>query len=50
MSRLSSAQATGSPVPLSQSDIQEIVDAHNGFRGSVEPPASNMQALVSSYR
>lgn len=48
-SRLSSAQttATGSPLLLSESDIEEIVGAHNGFRGSVDPPASNMQALVS---
>lgn len=37
----------GTAIPLSDGDIQQIVDAHNLFRGMVEPPASNMQRVVS---
>lgn len=36
------------PLPLSEADTQELVDAHNFFRGMVDPPASNMQRVVSS--
>ena len=32
---------------LSAADKQELLDAHNLFRGMVDPPASNMQRLVS---
>ena len=35
------------PLSLSEADIQELVDAHNLFRGMVDPPASNIQSLVS---
>ena len=38
---------TGTPIPLMGDDIQEIVEAHNFFRSIVEPPASNMQRIVS---
>ena len=38
------------PLPLSEADIQELVSAHNFFRGMVDPPASNMQRVVSSNR
>ena len=38
---------TGTPIPLMGDDIRQIVDAHNFFRSSVEPPASNMQRIVS---
>ena len=39
---------TGTPIPLTGDDIQQIVDGHNFFRSIVEPPASNMQRMVSS--
>ena len=39
--------AQGTAIPLSEADIQEIVEAHNLFRRLVEPPASNMQRIVS---
>ena len=38
---------TGTPIPLMGDDIQQIVDAHNLFRSIVDPPASNMQGVVS---
>ena len=38
---------TGTPIPLMGDDIQQIVEAHNFFRSIVEPPASNMQRIVS---
>ena len=31
---------------LTDSDIQEILDAHNMFRGQVSPSASNMEKMV----
>ena len=31
---------------LTESDRQEILDAHNNFRGMVDPTASNMQRMV----
>lgn len=37
----------GTAIPLSDGDIQQIVDAHNLFRSMVEPPASNIQRVVS---
>lgn len=39
---------TGTPIPLTGDDIQQIVDGHNFFRSIVEPPASNMQRMVRS--
>ena len=46
--RRGSAQAnTGAPVSFSSEDIAEIVALHNELRGMVDPPASNMQAVVS---
>lgn len=36
-----------SQTSLSAADKQELLDAHNLFRGMVDPPASNMQRLVS---
>ena len=38
--------AQGTAIPLSEVDIQDIVDAHNFFRGMVQPSASNMQRIV----
>ena len=38
----------GNPIPLAEDDVQQIVNAHNFFRSIVEPPASNMQRMVSS--
>ena len=38
----------GTPITLPQSDIDAILRAHNFLRGNVDPPASNMQALVSN--
>lgn len=35
------------PIPLSETDIQELVDIHNLFRSMVDPPASNIQRVVS---
>ena len=32
---------------LSDSDIEVILNTHNSARGNVNPPASNMKALVS---
>ena len=43
--RTTAGQVTA--IPLSDGDIQQIVDAHNLFRSMVEPPASNMQRVVS---
>ena len=37
----------GTPIPLTRGDIQQITDAHNLFRSRVDPPASNMQRIVS---
>ena len=34
--------------PLSKEDKQEILDAHNRLRGMVDPPATNMERMVSS--
>jgi hypothetical protein len=31
---------------LSQSEEQEVLDAHNNFRGSVNPSAVNMRRMV----
>lgn len=39
-----SAQA---PIVFSDSDVEEIVSMHNALRGSVDPAATNMQAVVS---
>ena len=33
---------------LSAEDIQELLDAHNMFRGMVDPPGNNIQRLVGS--
>ena len=35
-------------IPLGQSDIALILNAHNTLRRNVDPPASNMQLLVSN--
>ena len=43
--RTTTGQVTA--IPLSDGDIQQIIDAHNLFRSMVEPPASNMQRVVS---
>ena len=32
---------------LSEAEQQELLDAHNRFRGMVDPPASNMRRMVS---
>lgn len=40
-------QQTSTPIEITGDDIQEILTAHNLFRGMVEPPASNMQEIVS---
>ena len=40
-------QPTSIPIEITGDDIQEILTAHNLFRGMVEPPASNMQEIVS---
>ncbi len=37
-----------SQLTLSPEDIQELVDAHNLFRGRVNPPATNIQTVVST--
>ena len=42
-----SAQAPGSALVFSDSDVDQILSTHNDLRGSVDPEASNMQALVS---
>ena len=42
--RATVAQVTA--IPLTDNNIQQIVDAHNLFRGMVDPPASNMQRIV----
>lgn len=39
--------ASGSPVILTQEDIQILVDDLNRVRGLVNPPASDIQAVVS---
>ena len=39
--------AQGTAIPLGEDGIQQLVDAHNLFRGMVEPPASNIQRIVS---
>lgn len=39
--------AQGTAINLSGSDIEDIVSIHNVLRGMVDPPASNIQALVS---
>ena len=44
--QLSSSQTI---IRFSPSDIESVVNTHNNLRGSVDPPASNMQALVSLY-
>lgn len=41
-----SAQVPGEPVTFTSAEIDEIVAAHNDLRGRVDPPASNMLALV----
>ena len=46
-SQTTTISGQGTAIPLSNADIQELVDAHNLFRGMVEPPASNMQPVVS---
>ena len=40
-------QRNSTPIQITGDDIQEILNAHNLFRGMVEPPASNMQEIVS---
>ena len=40
---------TGSPIQIIEDDIQQILNAHNFFRSIVEPPASNMQRMVSFF-
>lgn len=42
-----SGQAEGSPLPLTQDNVQEIVEGHNLFRQMVIPRASNMREVVS---
>ena len=32
---------------LTESDKQDLLEAHNRFRGEVDPPASNMQRMVT---
>ena len=44
---LRTAAGQGTAIPLSDGDIQQIVNTHNLFRSMVEPPASNMQRIVS---
>ena len=44
---LHTVSAQGVPIILTDGDIQELVDAHNFFRGMVDPPASNMLPVVS---
>ena len=34
---------------LSSQDEQELLNAHNHFRGIVDPPASNMEQMVMAY-
>ena len=34
---------------LSDSDRQDILDAHNRLRGTVDPSASNMETMVPQY-
>ena len=43
-----SGQVPGVQLVLSDEERDEILSVHNELRGSVEPPASNMQALVSA--
>lgn len=47
LSQTTTITGQGTAIPLSNADIQELVDAHNLFRGMVDPPASNMQPVVS---
>lgn len=42
-----SGQVPGAQLVFSEEERDEILSVHNELRGSVEPPASNMQALVS---
>ena len=35
-------------IEFTDAEIEELVDAHNLFRGLVDPPASNMQQVVRS--
>ena len=37
----------GTQIPITGDDIQLILNAHNYFRSIVQPPASNMQRIVS---
>ena len=41
------ATAQGTAIPITAADIQQIVGAHNFFRGTVEPQPSNMRRIVS---
>ena len=39
---------SGTAIPLSENDIVGIIEILNEIRRGVEPPASNMRALVST--
>ena len=43
-----SGESMGTAIPLSDRDKRELVSVHNLLRGIVEPPASNMQPMVST--
>ena len=38
------------PLPPSDAEKQEAVDAHNKFRSGVSPKASNMMKMASTFR
>ena len=39
----------GVAIPLSGNEIEELVSVHNALRAGVEPRASNMRTLVSTF-
>lgn len=49
LSACGQAQPQGTHIVLSSQNVLELVDGHNLFRGMVDPQASNMQSVVSSY-
>lgn len=46
-SLLFTVSAQGTPIQLTAADMEELIDAHNFFRGMVDPLASNMLPVVS---
>ena len=48
--RRASAQSGVEIVTFTDDQIEEIVATHNELRGWVDPPASNMQRVVSSVK